>query len=104
MDIDRIFYRVSEIAKDHFNLVNNVCVLGGIISPVNDGYAKKDLIPGNYRYAMVQLALKTSNWIKASDWEISREGWTKTRYSLQYHQVTRTSHIKVLFVLDDVMH
>jgi nicotinamide mononucleotide adenylyltransferase len=61
-------------------------VLGGIISPVHDAYGKKGLIPQTHRLAMLKLALKTSSWIRISEWETQQEGWTRTRNTLQYHQ------------------
>lgn len=40
---------------------------------------------------MAKLALQTSDWIRLSDWEcIDQEEWTRTRVSLQYHQVSLT--------------
>lgn len=36
---------------------------------------------------MLRLALKTSDWIRVSDWECSQESWSRTRQVLQYHQV-----------------
>lgn len=62
-------------------------VIGGVVSPVHDAYGKKELAPATYRCEMLKLALKTSDWIRVSDWECSQEVWSRTRQVLQYHQV-----------------
>lgn len=61
-------------------------VIGGVISPVHDAYAKKELANATHRCAMLRLALQNSEWIRLSTWETRQNGWTKTRLSLQYHQ------------------
>lgn len=61
-------------------------VIGGIISPVHDGYGKKGLISQSHRLALLRLATETSSWIRISEWETQQEGWTKTRQTLKYHQ------------------
>lgn len=71
-------------------------VIGGIISPVHDAYGKKGLIPQTHRLAMVKLALKTSDWIRVSDWETQQEGWTRTKNTLQFHQNYLNSIIRDL--------
>lgn len=58
-----------------------------MVSPVHDAYGKKELVPSTYRCEMLRLALKTSDWIRVSDWECSQETWSRTRQVLQYHQV-----------------
>lgn len=36
---------------------------------------------------MINIALKSSKWIKLSDWESKvQNGWSRTRVVLQYHQ------------------
>lgn len=62
-------------------------VVGGIVSPVHDSYAKKGLVSATHRCAMIKIGLKTSDWIHLSDWETQQEEWTRTRQVLQYHQV-----------------
>lgn len=76
-----------EIAKDHFSEMGIGEVVGGIVSPVHDAYGKKGLMSSTHRLAMSKLALQSSEWIKLSDWECHQNGWTRTRMSLQYHQV-----------------
>lgn len=53
-------------------------VIGGIISPVNDNYKKKDLVAAQHRVAMVQLALQTSDWIRVDPWESEQPQWIET--------------------------
>lgn len=42
---------------------------------------------------MLKLALRSSAWIKVSEWETQQEGWTRTRVSLQHHQDTINQHL-----------
>ena len=57
-----------------------------MISPVNDAYGKKELAAGEHRREMLRLALRDSDWIRLSTWELRQPGWTRTRCSLQHHQ------------------
>lgn len=57
------------------------------MSPVHDAYGKKDLVHCSHRIEMLKIALETSEWIKLSDWECRQENWTRTRQTLQFHQV-----------------
>lgn len=61
-------------------------VVGGVISPVHDAYAKKELASTTHRCAMLRLALQNSDWIRLSTWETRQNCWTKTRVCLQHHQ------------------
>lgn len=54
----------SELARDYLHSCGLYEVVGGIISPVNDAYGKKDLVPAKHRCEMVDLALRSSDWIK----------------------------------------
>ena len=47
---------------------------------------------------MVKIALRTSDWIRLSDWETQREEWTRTRLTLQYHQVILVKYVQLLSV------
>lgn len=77
-----------EIARDDFRERDEYEVIGGIISPVHDSYRKPELALGQHRCAMVKISLQTSDWIRLSDWECNEQSdWTRTRVSLQYHQV-----------------
>lgn len=85
--INLLFKHFLEIARDFFSRLGNYVVIGGLVSPVHDAYGKKDLVCATHRVAMLKLALETSDWIKLSDWEVKQEGWSRTRQTVQYHQV-----------------
>ncbi|XP_049880813.1 nicotinamide/nicotinic acid mononucleotide adenylyltransferase 1 isoform X2 [Pectinophora gossypiella] len=85
--------RMFEIAKDYIHSLGMGTVVGGIVSPVHDAYGKKDLVAAHHRIAMLKLALRSSQWIKVSEWETQQGGWTRTRVSMQYHQDTINSHL-----------
>nr|KAF7434686.1 hypothetical protein H0235_002877 [Vespula pensylvanica] len=78
--------RMFEIARDHLHRMGHHVVVGGIISPVHDAYAKKELASATHRCSMLRLALQDSDWIKLCTWETRQSAWTRTRKSLQYHQ------------------
>ncbi|KAF7268864.1 hypothetical protein GWI33_018060 [Rhynchophorus ferrugineus] len=78
--------RMFEIARDFLHRMGQYEVIGGIISPVHDGYGKKELESSTHRLNMVKLALQGNDWVKLSDWETKQESWTRTRQILQYHQ------------------
>lgn len=67
--------------------MGNHVVVGGLISPVHDAYGKTELVSSTHRLAMVKLAIQSSDWIRVSDWECKQETWSRTRKTLQYHQV-----------------
>lgn len=81
------YFNFTEIARDYYIQMGTHNVIGGVISPVHDSYGKKGLITSKHRLAMVKLALQSSNWIRLTDWECSQQNWTRTRETLQYHQV-----------------
>ncbi|XP_012146971.2 uncharacterized protein LOC100881101 isoform X2 [Megachile rotundata] len=93
--------RMFEIARDHLHRMGTHIVVGGVISPVHDAYAKKELASATHRCAMLRLALQNSDWIKLSSWETRQNGWTKTRISLQHHQNLLNS---VLFDSNNIKH
>ncbi|KYQ46379.1 Nicotinamide mononucleotide adenylyltransferase 1 [Trachymyrmex zeteki] len=78
--------RMFEIARDHLHRMGMHVVVGGVISPVHDAYAKKELASATHRCAMLRLALQNSDWIQLSTWETRQNCWTKTRVCLQHHQ------------------
>lgn len=78
--------RMFEIARDFLHRIEQYEVIGGIISPVHDGYGKKELEAATHRLNMIKLALQGNDWVKLSDWESKQETWTRTRQILQYHQ------------------
>ncbi|XP_028164027.1 uncharacterized protein LOC114355399 isoform X2 [Ostrinia furnacalis] len=92
--------RMFEIARDYLHSSGLASVVGGIVSPVHDAYGKKDLVAAQHRIAMLKLALRSSSWIKVSEWETQQAGWTRTRLSMQYHQDTLNGYISSLSSLD----
>lgn len=78
---------LPEIARDHFNQMGTAEVVGGIVSPVHDSYGKKGLVSASHRCTMIKIGLQSSDWVRLSDWETQQEEWTRTRLTLQYHQV-----------------
>ena len=71
-----------EIAR-HCLKAYRIIVKKGYLSPVSDDYGKKDLAPAKHRAAMISAALKKSDWLKLSSWEIDQPRFTKTRKALQ---------------------
>lgn len=57
------------------------------MSPVHDAYGKNGLESSTHRVKMLELALQTTDWIKVSKWEVHQETWSRTKQTLQYHQV-----------------
>ncbi|XP_023935492.1 nicotinamide/nicotinic acid mononucleotide adenylyltransferase 3 isoform X2 [Bicyclus anynana] len=80
--------RMFEIARDYIHSLGIGTIVGGIVSPVHDAYGKKELVAAQHRIAMLKLALRSSGWIKVSEWETQQSGWTRTKVSMQYHQDT----------------
>ena len=52
--------------------------MGGIVSPVSDGYAKQGLVSSKHRLAMARLALQSSDWVAVDEWESQKADWTET--------------------------
>lgn len=76
--------RLFELAKDHLKS-KGLDVLGGVISPVNDAYPKKELAASNHRVKMVDLALENYDFVKCSKWEVEQGEWTRTRAVLDHY-------------------
>ncbi|XP_055905175.1 nicotinamide/nicotinic acid mononucleotide adenylyltransferase 3 isoform X2 [Eupeodes corollae] len=93
-------FRMFEIARDYFEMMGTHSVIGGIISPTHDSYGKKGLAPAKHRFAMVKLALQSSDWIRASDWEIEKNEWSRTQQVLQFHQNYMNNYINSPFTGD----
>lgn len=83
--ITNMHLRLFEVARDHLHRTGMYQVIGGIISPVNDNYRKKDLVAAQHRVAMVRLALQTSDWIRVDPWESEQAQWMETVKVLRYH-------------------
>ncbi|GKE26042.1 nicotinamide/nicotinic acid mononucleotide adenylyltransferase isoform X1, partial [Tanacetum coccineum] len=60
--------RLFELARDALNS-KGFQVIGGYMSPVNDAYKKKGLIPAEHRITMCQLACKSSEFVMVDTWE-----------------------------------
>nr|XP_013015470.1 nicotinamide/nicotinic acid mononucleotide adenylyltransferase 3 isoform X1 [Cavia porcellus] len=84
--ITNMHLRLFEVARDHLHKTGMYQVVEGIISPVNDNYGKKDLVPSHHRVAMVRLALQTSDWIRVDSWESEQVQWMETVKVLRHHQ------------------
>ncbi|XP_024624817.1 nicotinamide/nicotinic acid mononucleotide adenylyltransferase 3 isoform X1 [Neophocaena asiaeorientalis asiaeorientalis] len=83
--ITNMHLRLFEVARDHLHQTGRYQVIGGIISPVNDNYGKKDLVAARHRVAMARLALQTSDWIQVDPWESEQVQWMETVKVLRHH-------------------
>ncbi|KAM8838777.1 nicotinamide/nicotinic acid mononucleotide adenylyltransferase 3 isoform 1-T1 [Synchiropus picturatus] len=77
--------RLFELARDHMQSTGQYQVVGGIVSPVSDGYGKQGLVQSKHRIAMAKMALQTSNWVTVDDWESRQPDWTETVVTLRHH-------------------
>ncbi|KAM9322690.1 nicotinamide/nicotinic acid mononucleotide adenylyltransferase 3 isoform 1-T2 [Pholidichthys leucotaenia] len=77
--------RLFELARDHMHSTGQYQVVGGIVSPVGDGYGKQGLALAKHRVAMAELALQTSNWVTVDEWESRQPDWTETVVTMRYH-------------------
>mmetsp|Transcript_104503 Transcript_104503/g.239456 ORF Transcript_104503/g.239456 Transcript_104503/m.239456 type:complete len:269 (+) Transcript_104503:77-883(+) len=70
--------RLLEEAKDAMNADSKYHVIGGLLSPVHDGYGKKSLVPMEHRVAMVEASTQASSWLAVDAWESKQDGYTLT--------------------------
>lgn len=77
--------RLFELARDHMHSTGQYQVVGGIVSPVSDGYGKQGLVLAKHRIAMAKLALQGSNWVTVDEWESKQPDWTETVVTMRYH-------------------
>ncbi|KAM8727748.1 nicotinamide/nicotinic acid mononucleotide adenylyltransferase 3 [Acanthopagrus schlegelii] len=77
--------RLFELARDHMHRTGQYQVVGGIVSPVSDGYGKQGLVLAKHRIAMAKLALQSSNWVRVDEWESQQQDWTETVVTMRYH-------------------
>ncbi|XP_034559362.1 nicotinamide/nicotinic acid mononucleotide adenylyltransferase 3 isoform X2 [Notolabrus celidotus] len=77
--------RLFELARDHMHSTGQYQVVGGIVSPVSDGYGKQGLVLAQHRVAMAKLALQSSNWVTVDEWESQQPDWTETVVTMRYH-------------------
>ncbi|KAF7081313.1 hypothetical protein CFC21_085268 [Triticum aestivum] len=69
--------RMFELAKDELQQ-RGYCVLGGYMSPVNDAYKKKDLLPAAHRVRLCELACGSSSFVMVDPWEAMQKGYQRT--------------------------
>ncbi|KAM9720364.1 nicotinamide/nicotinic acid mononucleotide adenylyltransferase 3-like isoform 1-T2 [Menidia menidia] len=77
--------RLFELARDHMHSTGQYQVVGGIVSPVSDGYGKQGLVQAQHRIAMAKLALQSSNWVTVDEWESQQPDWTETVVTMRHH-------------------
>ncbi|XP_069013153.1 nicotinamide/nicotinic acid mononucleotide adenylyltransferase 3 [Embiotoca jacksoni] len=77
--------RLFELARDYMHSTGQYRVVGGIVSPVSDGYGKQGLVLAKHRIAMAKLALQSSNWVTVDEWETQQPDWTETVVTMRYH-------------------
>jgi len=85
--ITNMHLRMFELAKDRLH-DDGYQVLGGVISPVNDGYKvhKPTLLSSSHRLSMVNLAIQDYNFVRISEFEIEQSDWSRTKPVLEHHQ------------------
>ncbi|KAL5207831.1 hypothetical protein ABZP36_032266 [Zizania latifolia] len=69
--------RMFELAKDELQQ-RGYSVLGGYMSPVNDAYKKKDLLPALHRIHLCELACKSSSFVMVDRWEAMQKVYQRT--------------------------
>ncbi|XP_038127188.1 nicotinamide/nicotinic acid mononucleotide adenylyltransferase 3 [Cyprinodon tularosa] len=77
--------RLFELARDHMQSTGQYKVVGGIVSPVSDGYGKQGLVSAKHRISMAKLALQSSNWVTVDEWESQQPDWMETVVTMRYH-------------------
>uniref|UniRef100_A0A1A7X5S9 Nicotinamide-nucleotide adenylyltransferase n=2 Tax=Iconisemion striatum TaxID=60296 RepID=A0A1A7X5S9_9TELE len=77
--------RLFELARDHMHYTGQFEVVGGIVSPVSDGYGKQGLVLAKHRIAMAKLALQSSSWVAVDEWESQQPDWTETVVTMRHH-------------------
>ncbi|KAJ3452649.1 nicotinamide/nicotinic acid mononucleotide adenylyltransferase [Anaeramoeba flamelloides] len=82
----------NPITYSHLNMLqethdymmrNGRHVLAGFISPVNDYYGKKGLLPSAHRVEMCKIATNSSTWINVDDWESKQKDYVRTLFVLK---------------------
>nr|KAJ0211611.1 hypothetical protein LSAT_V11C400210380 [Lactuca sativa] len=69
--------RLFELARDALNS-KGFNVVGGYMSPVNDAYQKKGLIPSEHRIEMCQLACKSSDFVMVDAWVAKQSSFQRS--------------------------
>ncbi|XP_011661095.1 nicotinamide/nicotinic acid mononucleotide adenylyltransferase 1 isoform X2 [Strongylocentrotus purpuratus] len=76
--ITNMHLRMFEIARDYLHHTGKYQVIGGVLSPVNDGYKKQSLISSKHRIEMCKMAVENSDWLKVDTWEAEQPNWLTT--------------------------
>ncbi|XP_010536739.1 PREDICTED: nicotinamide/nicotinic acid mononucleotide adenylyltransferase [Tarenaya hassleriana] len=69
--------RMFELARDALQL-EGYRVVGAYMSPVNDAYKKKGLLPAEHRLQMCNLACQSSDFIMVDPWEAAQDSYQRT--------------------------
>ncbi|KAH9298716.1 hypothetical protein KI387_030398, partial [Taxus chinensis] len=69
--------RMFELARDAL-ISDGYAVLGGYMSPVNDGYGKKGLASAEHRIKLCELACEDSSYIMVDAWEAKQSSYQRT--------------------------
>ncbi|XP_062220712.1 nicotinamide/nicotinic acid mononucleotide adenylyltransferase-like isoform X2 [Phragmites australis] len=70
-------YMHLQMAKDELQQ-RGYGVLGGYMSPVNDAYRKRDLLPAAHRIRFCELACERSSFVMVDPWEAMQKGYQRT--------------------------
>ena len=89
--------RNFEQAKDMLQ-EQGIVVERGILSPVSDGYRKKDLASAEHRVAMIRLAVADSDWLEVNTWESDRKDFVLTYQALGEIKKTLNSDADLVFL------
>uniref|UniRef100_H2YC67 Cytidyltransferase-like domain-containing protein n=1 Tax=Ciona savignyi TaxID=51511 RepID=H2YC67_CIOSA len=76
--------KMFEIARSFLERTGNHIVIGGVLSPVHDAYAKTGLLPATFRTAMCNIAIQKHAWLSVDTWECSQPDWVPTIKVLQH--------------------
>uniref|UniRef100_A0A3B4EHD3 Nicotinamide-nucleotide adenylyltransferase n=1 Tax=Pygocentrus nattereri TaxID=42514 RepID=A0A3B4EHD3_PYGNA len=85
--------RLFELARDHMHQTGLYQVVGGIVSPVSDGYAKQGLVSSKHRLAMARLGLQSSDWVAVDEWESQQADWTETVVTMRSPSHSGLGHL-----------
>lgn len=66
---------LSEMARDALEDTDKYQVIGGVLSPVSDAYAKAGLVASHHRISMCEIAVADSDWIVIDHWEATQEDY-----------------------------
>lgn len=78
--ISTLHVQMLTMIREHLMVKNHFAhVIGGILSPVSDGYGKASLIGEQHRLKMCQLATDDVSWVGPTSVEIDQGKWVETR-------------------------